>query len=87
MVEASAPVIIRQTPLALDFAFFLKALQAEIERPVVDEEYFFRLLLYGAGNPLAVLGSQDQGLENHKVESSLQESNFVLVFSSWRHPT
>jgi hypothetical protein len=26
-------------------------------------------------------------LENHKVESSLQESNFVLVFSSWRHPT
>jgi hypothetical protein len=53
---------------------------------VLDEQFVFRGLLDGAGDALAVLGSEDEGPQDQQVERALEQLEAVAAFSG-RHMT
>src|SRR5439155_12463185 len=72
-VEAGPSVVLRGAPLRPDPTLRLQAIERGIERALVDLQDVLGELLNPLGDPPAVHGRREQGLQDKDIEGPLEE--------------
>jgi hypothetical protein len=71
LVETCLAIVVRRTPLSANPSTRFKALKRRVQRAVINKKRVFGLLLYRAGDALAVLLSKQDGAEDQQIKGAL----------------
>lgn len=71
-VEARFAIVFRDSPFCGDPTLVFKTLESKIQRPVVNKKSFVGLALNCARDPLAVVGTWGESLEDEKIQGTLE---------------